>query len=123
MDSSGDSSVLLVDFSIDINRNCSQNSSVLLVDFDDSRASSILLVDFTPEKKTPDPSIHLTPSPSSIGQLMSKFYSYNNIIVARLIIYQNLCVLIRMIFCLVASTPVKSQPQKSVDFSFTTPGR
>ena len=78
MDSSGDSSVLLVDFSIDIDRNCSQNSSVLLVDFDDSRASSILLVDFTPEKKTPDPSIHLTPPPSSIGQLMSKFYSYNN---------------------------------------------
>ena len=72
MNSSGDSSVLLVDFSIDCD--CSENSSVLLVDFDDSQASSILLVNFTPEKtSTSTPHIRLTPSPSSLQDLTSKF--------------------------------------------------
>ena len=72
MNLSGDSSVLLVDFSID--SDCSENSSVLLVDFDDSQASSILLVNFTPEKtSTSTPHIFLTPSPSSLQDLTSKF--------------------------------------------------
>ena len=72
MNSSGDSSVLLVDFSID--SDCSENSSVLLVDFDDSQASSILLVHFTPEKtSTSTPHIRFTPSLSSLQDLTSKF--------------------------------------------------
>ena len=71
MDSSGESSVLLLDFSIN---DCSQNSSVLQVDFNDSQASSVHEVDFNPEETRFTPTrVHFAPFSNSPQKLRSKF--------------------------------------------------
>ena len=64
MDSSGESSVLLLDFSIN---DCSQNSSVL-------QASSVHEVDFNPEETRFTPTrVHFAPFSNSPQKLRSKF--------------------------------------------------